>query len=59
MLSGKHIIREKTFSVFCNSGKYIFENLHSGNHRRVNGDAAKKPHIEAVATNGNGHTNGN
>ena len=64
MLSGKHIIREKTFSVFCNSGKYIFGNLHSGyprsgNHRRVNGDAAKKPHIEAVATNGNGHTNGN
>ena len=24
----------------------------------TNGDAAKKPHIEAVATNGNGHTNG-
>ena len=85
MLSGKHIIREITFSVFCNSGNYISGSLHSGNHRRVkttnishlvkkrkkseseaeagtvatNGDAAKKPHIEAVATNGNGHTNGN
>ena len=24
-----------------------------------NGDLAKKPHVEAVASNGNGHTNGN